>query len=105
MRLTVGYFLFRRMTGPPMNSDGSWKDSMDKLLDLEVVLDDDWYEIDNIVYDPLNNLHDNQYVYVWNEYAWEPLAQVNGWDKIIQEVTEHGPCEDKGNLLVFLCCF
>jgi hypothetical protein len=61
-RLRVGYFLFRRMAGVPENSDCTWKDSLDKLLDLGVELDDDWYNVDNIVYDPLDDLQENQYV-------------------------------------------
>jgi hypothetical protein len=91
------------MAGVPENSDCTRKDSLDKLLDLGVELDDDWYDVGNIVYDPLDDLQDNQYVYVWNEYAWEPPARTNRWDEIFQEVTEHGFCEDEGNLVVFLC--
>ncbi|GLT53536.1 hypothetical protein SLA2020_268010 [Shorea laevis] len=81
--------------------DCTRKDSLDKLLDLGVELDDDWYDVDNIVYEPLDDLDDvgnimydplgNQYVYVWKENVQAPPAQINGWEEIFQEITEHGP--------------
>jgi hypothetical protein len=40
-----------------VTSDCTRKDSLDKLLDLGVELDDDWYDVNNVVYKPLNDLY------------------------------------------------
>ncbi|GLT54546.1 hypothetical protein SLA2020_277380 [Shorea laevis] len=55
-------------------------------------------DVGNIMYNPLGD----QFVYIWNEYVQAPPTRSNGWDEIFQEITEHGPCEDEGNLLIFL---
>jgi hypothetical protein len=46
------------MAGAPVTLDCTRKDSLDKLLDLGVELDDDWYDVDNIIYEPLDDLYD-----------------------------------------------
>ncbi|GLT52858.1 hypothetical protein SLA2020_261730 [Shorea laevis] len=38
--------------------DCTRKDSLYKLLDLGMELDDDWYDVDNIIYEPLDDLYD-----------------------------------------------
>ncbi|GLT53014.1 hypothetical protein SLA2020_263140 [Shorea laevis] len=91
--------------------DCSRRDSLNKLLDLGVELDNDWYDVGSIAYDPRDDLYDignimydplgDQFVYMSNEYVQAPPAQINGWDEIFQEITEHGFCEDEGNLFVF----
>ncbi|GLT53246.1 hypothetical protein SLA2020_265320 [Shorea laevis] len=99
------------MAEAPVELDHSRKDSLDKLLDFGVELDDDSYDVNNITYDPRDDMYDvgnimynllgDQFVYIWNEYVQALPARINGWDEIFQEITEHGPCEDEGNLLIF----
>ncbi|GLT69304.1 hypothetical protein SLA2020_414630 [Shorea laevis] len=46
------------MAKAPVNLDRSRKDSMDKLLDLGVELDDDCYGFNNIAYNPRDDMYD-----------------------------------------------
>ncbi|GLT54616.1 hypothetical protein SLA2020_278010 [Shorea laevis] len=72
------------MAGALVTSDCSRKNSLNKLLDLGVKLNDEWYDVDNIIYEPLDDLYDvgnimydllgNQFVYVQNEYVQAPPA-------------------------------
>jgi hypothetical protein len=62
------------MVGALVTLDCTRKDSLDKLLDLGVEFDDNWYDVDNIIYEALDDLYDvgnimydllrNQFVYV-----------------------------------------
>ncbi|GLT53675.1 hypothetical protein SLA2020_269320 [Shorea laevis] len=71
------------MAEAPVNPNRLRKDSMDEPLDLGVELDDDWYNVDNIVYDSLDGWYnvgnivydpfENLYVFVGNKCIQKPL--------------------------------
>jgi hypothetical protein len=51
---------------------------------LGVEIDEDWYSVGNIEYDALDDLRGN-----FSQLFEEDDVQINGWDEIIQEPTEH----------------
>lgn len=81
------------MANIPTDPDCRWNYSF---CDSGDELDEDWYSVGSIEYDPFDDLLDNDYVYVWN--VWELPIAMNGWEEITQETTEHGTVDSEGNI-------
>lgn len=69
------------MAGILVDPDCMWNYSFCDLIDLRVEIDDDWYSVGNIKYDPLDDLQVD-FPYVFYGDVWELLVPENKWDEI-----------------------
>jgi hypothetical protein len=86
----------------PIDLDCVWNYSFCEWIDLGVEIDEDWYSVGNIEYDALNNLRGD-----FPQLFEEGDVPINGWDEVIQELTEHGRSAlwMEGNILLLTeCC-
>jgi hypothetical protein len=82
--------------------DYVWNYSFYEWIDLGVEIDEDWYSVGNIEYNALDDLRAN-----FLQLFEEDDIPINGWDKTIQEPTEHGRSAlwTEGNILHLIeCC-
>ena len=64
--------------GPiPINPDYMWNYSFCELMDLGVEIDEDWYNIDNIEYDVLDDLWDD-----FSQLFEDDVVPIDGWEEI-----------------------
>jgi hypothetical protein len=68
----------------PIDPNCVWNYSFCEWIDLGVEIDEGWYSVCNIEYDALDDLHGDI-----PQLFEEDDVPINGWDKIIQESTEH----------------
>jgi hypothetical protein len=61
----------------PINSNCMWSYSCCELMDLGVLIDDDWYSVGNIEYDAIDDLQGD-----FPQLFKDDVVLIHGWEEI-----------------------